>query len=72
MKDDKNFFPSYQAATVVRSETLQKYPELEKVIAKLDGQINDQTMMELNYKIEVEKKDAAVVAKEFLKSKGLI
>lgn len=72
LKDDQEFFPRYQAATLIRNETLKKYPEIEKVLSKLTGQISDQEMTELNYNVEVEKKEPAAVAREFLKKKGLL
>lgn len=72
LTDDKNFFPGYQAATLIRGETLKKYPELQGILAKLDGQINDQEMIEMNYQVDSMKKDPAAVAKQFLLSKGLI
>jgi len=72
LKDDKMFFPAYQAGIVVRNLTLQKYPELMGLFKKLEGQINDGTMLELNYKVEIEKKSPSEVAQTFLISKGLI
>lgn len=70
--DDKNFFPSYFATTLVREETLEKYPELEDVLNKLDGTISNEKMIQMNYEVELEKKDPKVVAKEFLVDQGLI
>lgn len=72
IKDEKNFFPSYFATTLIREETLKKYPELEKVLNKLEGKINDDEMTQMNYLVEKEKKDPKDVAMEFLKSKGLL
>ncbi len=72
LKDSKNFFPSYQAATVIRKETLDKYPELEGVLEKLTGQISDEEMIQMNYEVEKENKDPKDVAQQFLKQKGLI
>lgn len=72
LKDDKNFFPPYYAAPIIRNETLAAHPELEEVLNTLAGLIDDEAMTELNYQIDVENKDVAVVAKEFLESKGLI
>ena len=72
LEDDKNFFPSYYCATLIRKETLEKYPELEDVLAMLDDQISDEEMTYLNYLVEIENKDAKVVAKDFLVEKGLI
>lgn len=72
LKDDKNFFPPYYAAPLVRDDTLKKYPELKDVLNKLAGQINDETMRELNYKVDKLGEDPKTVADDFLKSKGLI
>ncbi|MBZ9686156.1 glycine/betaine ABC transporter substrate-binding protein [Clostridium estertheticum] len=70
--DDKNFFPSYFATTLIREETLKKYPELESVLNVLQGRISDEEMTKMNYLVEGEKKDPKNVAVEFLKGKGLL
>jgi glycine betaine/choline ABC-type transport system substrate-binding protein len=71
LEDDKNFFPSYYCATLIRDETLEKYPELEDVISMLDNQITNDEMTQLNYLVEIEKKDPKQVALDFLEEKGL-
>jgi len=71
LEDDKNFFPSYYAATLIRKDTLKKYPELKKVLAILDNQISNDEMTNLNYLVEIENKDPKVVAMDFLVEKGL-
>ena len=72
LEDDKNFFPPYYAASVVRDDTLKKYPELKDELNKLGGQIDETTMQELNYKIDNEKESVESVASAFLKEKKLI
>ena len=72
LQDDNNFFPAYQAATVIRQETLDKYPELEAILNKLAGQISDKEMQQMNYYVEHDNRDAKDVAREFLESKGLL
>lgn len=72
LRDDQNFFPSYQAATLIRQETLDMYPELKEVLNKLAGQISDDEMVELNYLVEKENLDPKEVARKFLEDKGLI
>jgi osmoprotectant transport system substrate-binding protein len=72
LEDDKNFFPPYYAAPIVRKDVLNAYPHLEDVLNMLAGNINDEVMTELNYKIDVEQQQIEKVAKEFLQSKGLI
>jgi osmoprotectant transport system substrate-binding protein len=72
LEDDKGFFPPYYAAPIIRNETLEAHPELEEVLNKLAGKIDDATMTELNYKIDVEGQEIEAVAAEFLQSEGLI
>lgn len=72
LKDDKNFFPPYYAAPIIRKKVLKKYPELEQILNSLEGLIDDETMMEMNYKIDVDNQDIKKVAEDFLREKGLI
>jgi len=72
LKDDKGFFPPYYIVPIVRNDVLKKNPKLEETLNMLSGKISEEDMTELNYKVDVEQKDVAAVAKEFLKSKGLI
>ncbi|MCF7944108.1 MAG: glycine/betaine ABC transporter substrate-binding protein [Spirochaetia bacterium] len=72
LDDDKYFFPSYQAATLIRGETLEEYPELEAVLNVMNGLISDNEMIELNYKVEKENEDPAATAREFLISKKIL
>lgn len=70
--DDKNYFPAYQAATVIRKETLDLYPELENVLNLMAGLISDDEMVGMNYKVEKLNEDPKEVAREFLIEKGLL
>ncbi|MEA3422669.1 MAG: glycine betaine ABC transporter substrate-binding protein [Bacillota bacterium] len=70
--DDKNYFPAYQAATVIRKETLDLYPELENILNLMAGLISDDEMVGMNYKVEKLNEDPKEVAREFLVEKGLL
>jgi glycine betaine/choline ABC-type transport system substrate-binding protein len=72
LEDDLNYFTSYFAATLIREETLEKYPELEEIIEMLTGMISDADMTLMNYKVEINSEDPKDVARDFLISKGLI
>ena len=72
LEDDKHLQVNYFCSTVVRQDTLEKYPGLEDSLMKMDGILTDQEMAELNYQVEVEGKDEAEVAEAFLKEKGLM
>ena len=66
LKDDKQYFPPYEAAPVVRSAILEKYPELRQVLKELGGKISEEDMRKLNYEVDGKQGDAAQVAQEFL------
>jgi osmoprotectant transport system substrate-binding protein len=71
LKDDKQYFPPYEATPIVRQETLKKYPELRQAIAQLSGKISADEMQQLNYLVEGELKDIKEVVRDFRKAKGL-
>jgi glycine betaine/choline ABC-type transport system substrate-binding protein len=57
---------------VVRAEVLEEFPEIEEALKPLFGNIDEETMIGLNYQVEVEQKDPVDVAREFLESQNLI
>ncbi len=72
LEDDRHYFPPYEAVAVIRQQTLQQHPEVSQAIAALGGKISDQEMQKLNYALDGQRRDAKDVAREFLRSKGLI
>lgn len=72
LEDDKQFFPPYHAAPIIRGDVLEKYPELGDLLNQLAGRLDDQKMASLNAQIDVEKREPADVAREFLEQEGLI
>ena len=46
--------------------------ELEQVLSKLDGRIDEKTMADMNSKVDVEGKSAEEVAHQFLEENGLL
>ncbi len=72
LKDDKNFYENYYCGTVVRNDVLEKYPELEKALMKMENIITSDEMAHLNYRLEGNKEAEDVIAKEFLQEKGLL
>ena len=72
LEDDLGYQVNYYCSTVVREDALEKYPKLEETLEMMDGILTDQKMAELNYQVEVEGRDEADVAEEFLVSAGLI
>lgn len=55
LRDDKHFYPPYDAAPVIRNFTLQNNPQIAAVLAPLLGALDNKTMQYLNYLIDVKK-----------------
>jgi osmoprotectant transport system substrate-binding protein len=72
LEDDRHYFPPYEAVAVMRQQTLQQHPEVGQAIAELGGKISDDEMRKLNYALDGQRRDVTDVAREFLKSKGLV
>ena len=72
LEDDKNFYQTYYCGTVVRSDTLEKYPELRDVLMMMDGILTDAEMAALNNEVEASGADERDVARNFLTDKGLL
>ncbi len=62
LEDDRNYFPSYHAAPLVREEVLNRRPEVAEVLNRLGGRIDDGAMRRMNYQVAVEKRSEAEVA----------
>ena len=72
LKDDKNLFPPYQGAPLVREELLKKYPEIEGILNKLSGKITEKEMINMNYDVDVNEKMPSEVARQFLVKNNLL
>lgn len=72
LKDDKNLFPPYYCAPIARMATLEAHPEIQPLMDKLAGMLDDQTMQKLNAEVDLQKLTPAEVAHAFLMSKGLL
>ena len=74
LRDDRAFFPAYDAAPLVRAQTLKKHPQLEALLGRLAGTLSAETMCRLNH--EVDRGEGARaprdVAREFLLARKLI
>nr|WP_263323488.1 glycine betaine ABC transporter substrate-binding protein [Neobacillus sp. Marseille-Q6967] len=72
LEDDKQFFPAYNGVPVVSQEVADKNPELPKLLNKLADLLDNETMMSLNYSVDVEHKDVTEVSREWLEKEGLV
>jgi osmoprotectant transport system permease protein len=72
LKDDRQFFPPYYAAPVIRGEILADHPELAATLSALEGLLDNASMQRLNFEVDGKKQRPAQVARGLLKSKGLL
>ena len=72
LEDDKNFFPEYNGAYLIREDLYKDFPELEDIFVSLEGKFNNEICTDLNYQIDVENKDPYKVAYKYLEEHGMV
>jgi len=71
LDDDKKIFPPYFAAPIIKTKTLEKFPELEQTLNLLTGKFNDSIMTDLNYKSDYLHQTPEKIARDFLVKNNL-
>ena len=66
LRDDKNYFPPYYAAPVIRSELLASYPLIEKALNQLANRLPTEKMRALNAIVDTKGALPEEVARAFL------
>jgi len=72
LRDDKGYFPPYQAALVVRADILKANPLLWQALNELAGKFSDATMRRLNHQVDGEHRPVRDVAQAFLRESRLL
>jgi len=72
LEDDKQFFPVYNPAPVVRKEIMDQYPGVATVLNPVAQALTTEKMMELNKRVDIDEEDPVDVACDFLMSEGLV
>lgn len=70
LKDDRGFFPAYQAVWVARQEFVDKHPREWQVLRNLEGSIDEQEMLDMNARADILKISFDKIAAQFLGSKA--
>jgi osmoprotectant transport system permease protein len=70
LQDDLNFFPTYDALLLYRSDVPTKFASTWIVLSALQNTISQEMMGELNARAEVDGQPFAVVARDFLRGQG--
>lgn len=66
LEDDLNLFPPYDASLVVSKRLLNEVENLEEILLKLEGSINQNTMQELNQLSDGNQIEPYKIAKTYL------
>lgn len=72
MRDDKKFFPNYNAAPMINSRTLKKWPAIPEVLDPISEKLNNSVAQDLNAKVDVDGEDPHQVALEWMKEQGFV
>ena len=72
LRDDRGFFPPYEAAPLVRGATLAAHPELGAVLGLLAGAFDEEGMRRLNLRLQEGKESEVTVARDALAELGLV
>ncbi|MBS1813823.1 MAG: ABC transporter substrate-binding protein [Acidobacteria bacterium] len=71
LQDDRHAFPPYEAVPLVRTDSLQKHPALQRALEKLAGQVSAIEMRAMNQAVDGEHRDPADVVRQFRAAKHL-
>lgn len=72
LRDDKHLYLPYDAAAIIRPDILSKHKAIYSALQPLFGLLDDKTMQQLNYQVDVLKRSPAEVAHDFLEAKKLV
>lgn len=72
LEDDKQLFPPYQVAPVVRQAILDEHAGVAEALNTLAPKLTDEVMQRLNYEVSGNQKEPADVAREFLTQEGML
>lgn len=71
LKDDRHYFPPYEAVPLVREDSLKRWPQIGAAMQRLAGRVNEEDMRAMNLAVESGHRDVAEVVREFRARKGL-
>jgi osmoprotectant transport system permease protein len=66
LEDNRQYFPPYDAFTLVRSATLLRYPSVGRALGRLAGRISNADMRAMNTAVDLHRRAVPDVVREFL------
>ncbi len=70
--DDRNFWPPYRVAPVIRREIARNYPGVVVILNSVTAMLTNAGQSELNWRVDGLKEEPRDVAHDFLKKHGLV
>jgi len=73
LEDDKGMLPPQNSTLVVRKQADDAAgPDLARTVDQINAQLTDETMQELNARVDLDRRDPAAVARDYLRRAGLV
>ena len=72
LRDDKSLWPPYFVVPVIRREALEANPKIGDVLNRVSALLDEATMAQMNLQVDGDKLEPRDVARDFLKTKGLV
>jgi osmoprotectant transport system substrate-binding protein len=72
VEDEKNIWPFYHPAPVIRQEILDENPDVPEIINPVTESLDLETMQTLNGRVDLDNEDPAAVAEEYLQENGFL
>ena len=71
LEDDLHYFPPYDAAPVIRTATVDRFPDVKAALDRLGGVLSEAEMRRVNQQISGDRRPIEDVARELRAAKGL-
>ena len=68
LEDDKQVWPPYNIAPVVRGEVLEAWPQIADILNPVSAALDTETVTSLNAKVDIDQEEYEDVALEFFES----
>jgi osmoprotectant transport system substrate-binding protein len=72
LRDDRHFFPLYNAALVLRQPFAAAHPQVAAIMAPISALLTNDTMTALNRQVDVDGREPADVARDWLVAHGFV
>jgi osmoprotectant transport system substrate-binding protein len=72
LTDDKQFFAHYNPSVTMKHDFFEAHPQIAEVTAPVTAALTNDAIIDMNKQVDVEGRDPAVVARDWMVSKGFV